>query len=141
MDALKGRIQRQARTVPPSQHEKLPTLDAPPETGEAIEAVPPTPVRPKPKRPAKPVAKPTPRPTGGVLPMAEEPTTPMTVRVRMSIDDMVERNAYGLREYGLRNVTKAELVEMALMDGLPDQPSEDLAVRVREFRAKAPRSG
>jgi hypothetical protein len=64
----------------------------------------------------------------------------LNIRVRRGIDDRIATCAFGLREFGLRNVSKAELVELAVLEGpLPGQASSELAARVSSFRARYPR--
>ena len=64
----------------------------------------------------------------------------LNIRVRRGIDDRIATCAFGLREFGLRNVSKAELVELAVLEGpLPGQASSELAARVSALRARFPR--
>ncbi|HLI57501.1 MAG TPA: hypothetical protein VKY26_10795, partial [Actinomycetota bacterium] len=63
----------------------------------------------------------------------------LNIRVRRGIDDRIATCAFGLREFGLRNVSKAELVELAVIEGpLPVRASSELAARVSAFRARFP---
>jgi hypothetical protein len=64
----------------------------------------------------------------------------LNIRVRRGIDDRIATCAFGLREFGLRNVSKAELVELAVLHGpLPARASAELAEQLRTFRARFPR--
>jgi hypothetical protein len=64
----------------------------------------------------------------------------LNIRVRRGIDDRIAACAFGLREFGLRNVSKAELVELAVLEGpLPGKASPELAAKVSSFRARYPR--
>jgi hypothetical protein len=64
----------------------------------------------------------------------------LNIRVRQGIDDRVATCAFGLREFGLRNVSKAELVELAIAEGpLPPKATAELAERLEKFRARFPR--
>jgi hypothetical protein len=71
--------------------------------------------------------------------MPNGPTVNLTIRVRQNVDDLVRGCAYGLKDYGLRDVSKTELIEIAILQGLPATATEELAAQVREFRAKSPR--
>jgi hypothetical protein len=64
----------------------------------------------------------------------------LNIRVRRGIDDRVAGCAFGLREFGLRNVSKAELMELAVLEGpLPAAATAELAEKVKAFRARYPR--
>lgn len=60
----------------------------------------------------------------------------VTLRVRTSIDDALEDCAFYLRDFGVRDVTKSELMEMACVEVIPQVPDEELAAKVRAYRAK-----
>ncbi|MFN2591652.1 MAG: hypothetical protein ABR532_02320 [Candidatus Dormibacteria bacterium] len=135
MDALRDRMQRKPRTAVVPRHEaiEVPTSDHQPSalTEPELEQ----PLAP-PKSRSRPAPKPI-APTGG-LPLADEPFSNMTLRVRTSLDmrasDLVHEMKY---RHNVRT-SKAELVEMLLSD-LPTKPSDALIARVRAFQREAPR--
>jgi hypothetical protein len=64
----------------------------------------------------------------------------LNIRVRRGIDDRIATCAFGLREFGLRNVSKAELVELAVLQGpLPATATAELAEKLMTFRSRFPR--
>lgn len=64
----------------------------------------------------------------------------LNIRVRRGIDDRIATCAFGLREFGLRNVSKAELVELAVLQGpLPATATAELAEKLMTFRSRYPR--
>lgn len=64
----------------------------------------------------------------------------LNIRVRRGIDDRIATCAFGLREFGLRNVSKAELVELAVLQGpLPATATAELAEKLTTFRSRFPR--
>jgi hypothetical protein len=141
LTSLQGRMERKRRTITPARAPKAavamvePELEAPIEEpqSEALEA-PPQP----PKPPRAPAKRKQPKPEGSKT-MPNGPTVNLTIRVRQNVDDLVRGCAYGLKDYGLRDVSKTELIEIAILQGLPSAATEELAAQVREFRAKSPR--
>lgn len=138
-------MRRKSRTVLPP---KRPAVASSP-TPDGTKEVPESDQTPTANEPEK---EPTPKtrikrqvPSGG----AAEENDPvgdvsalvnLNIRVRRGIDDRIASCAFGLREFGLRNVSKAELVELAVLDGpLPGKASSELAAKVAAFRARYPR--
>lgn len=134
------RLSRQPRTTLPPKARKpsLAVAEVPAEEiAQDLQSEVPTDPKPKASRaPAKRKAQPKPR---GVQTMPDGPDVNLTIRVRQNVDDLVRACIYGLNDFGLRDVTKVELIEIAILQGLPASATEELAAQVREFRAKAPR--
>jgi hypothetical protein len=67
--------------------------------------------------------------------VAERPVKAhLTVRLRYSLDEALETCAFGLRRFGLKSVSKTELVELALTECIPAEPTEELAAKIRARR-------
>lgn len=131
MAALGQRVERRSRTVPPPRHDKAQVVAVAAPEVQAPEPVPKSaPSKPAAKRPA------VPKPAGKVVPMADEPKTSVTHRLRGSVDEAIERCAFNLRDLGVKGVSKGELIEMACVEVIPQVPDEELAAKVRAYRAK-----
>lgn len=71
---------------------------------------------------------------------APEDMVNLNIRVRRGVDDRIATCVFGLREFGLRHVSKAELVELCVIEGaLPTKATAELAAQLTALRAQFPR--
>lgn len=157
LDALRGRLARRSRDVPPPRHPR------PPATGTASIRKgqdPPSGVYTAPVSTA-PVSLPSPPPMADTesalqqptavprhlhptsrggdhpVPGPDEPSTNLAIRVRRSLDFRLGDLVHELRREGVRS-SKVELVELLLWE-LPAAVTPELRERLRNFRTLAPR--
>ena len=137
LGALRERLERRPRTIPPSRH---PRPDDPPARDETQAEPSPTPpttsaestVRPEPQPAAAPGALDAhPNTTPG------EPLANLAIRPRRSLDNRLGDLVHALRREGVRT-SKVELVELLLWE-LPAGPTSQLRARLASFRRQAPR--
>lgn len=140
---MEGLMQRRRRTVLPPKRPAEPPVAPAPQPGEPPEEKPAAATDSNQKPPKTRIKRQTPADKVQAETTSIGDLTALVnlnIRVRRGIDDRIAACAFGLREFGLRNVSKAELVEMSVLEGpLPGQASSELAARVSSFRARYPR--
>ena len=162
LDALRGRLERKSRAVPPPRRPRPVETPPPPaaeETGSGLEegSIAPAAEAPPPPVPLPPTASP-PRVAAAAAPAAavdaaagtpdlypdprpgpwtDEPLANLAVRVRRSLDIRLADVVHHLRREGLR-VSKVDVVEMLLWE-LPPRPDRAFRERVATFRRRSPR--
>ena len=145
--ALRSKVERRSRQVPPPRTAAAPTpaataADTAQEGGEterqgaSIEAAP-TPPAPRARPRRSPVA---PVQTGERHPQTspDEASANLAIRVRRSLDERLNELIFDLRRDGIKT-SKVELVEMLLWE-LPPRPGASLTERLASFRRAAPRT-
>jgi hypothetical protein len=162
MTALRQKVQRRSRVVPPPRHpaktevstedelvvtnenEDTATGASPVLVPEAIEIAGGGGQKQTPQQPRTPVKQEKPASPSSaswlqepIAPGANEPMANLAIRVRKSLDDRLADVVHDLRHQGLRS-SKAELVEL-LIAALPESAEPALTKRLTQFRAQAPR--
>jgi hypothetical protein len=138
LNALRERLQRRPRTIPPSRH---PRPDDPPAGDETQAGPSPAPPTTSAREPSRRF-RPQPASEAGA-PDAHPATTPgeplanLAIRPRRSLDNRLGDLVHALRREGIRT-SKVELVELLLWE-LPAGPTSQLRARLASFRQQAPR--
>ena len=148
LDALRGRVERRQRSVPPPRRPR--TLSEPDSTvtdEPLVEVTPGDPGVTEHPESAVPVIEQVsaasaaqqvwPGDADRPLTRPGELTANLAVRVRRSVDERLADLIHQFRKEGVRS-SKAELVEMLLWE-LPSVTTDELRSRLAVFRAAAPR--
>ena len=146
LDALKSRVERRSRQVPPPRTAAVPLPSsagdeavAPAVAGTTVAEAESGPVASPPA--TRPRRNPVARPEGSQRhpqTSPDEPSANLAIRVRRSLDERLNELIFDLRRDGIKT-SKVELIEMLLWE-LPPRPGGSLTDRLASFRRAAPRS-